>query len=90
MSTHLFRLLAEATLAEKLFDALTVTIVGMGIVFVSLWFIGEIFTLLHRLIEPREPASAGEDDAQFAARTEGAASNGVNAHLVPILIAAAG
>jgi len=89
MSTHLCRLLAAATLAETLFDALPVTIVGIGIVFVSLRYLSDIFALLHRMFGPGEPANSGEDDAQFAARREGKASTVVDAHLVPILIAAA-
>jgi Na+-transporting methylmalonyl-CoA/oxaloacetate decarboxylase gamma subunit len=86
MSSPLLTLFAEATFEEKLFDALTVTIVGMGTVFVSLWIIGELFTLLHRAIEPRESTETAEETEPNAAT---ASASGVDAHLVPILIAAA-
>jgi Na+-transporting methylmalonyl-CoA/oxaloacetate decarboxylase gamma subunit len=86
MPTHFQFLFAKATLVEKLLDALTVTVVGMGTVFVSLWIIGEIFTLLHRIIEERVSTGKEEEAANGAAR---ASASGVDAHLVPILIAAA-
>jgi Na+-transporting methylmalonyl-CoA/oxaloacetate decarboxylase gamma subunit len=86
MTSPLLTLLAEATFKEKLFDALTVSIVGMGTVFVSLWIIGELFTLLHRVIEASESRATREEaDVSTAA----VSASGVDAHLVPILIAAA-
>jgi Na+-transporting methylmalonyl-CoA/oxaloacetate decarboxylase gamma subunit len=89
MTTHLFQLLAAMTLGEKIVDALTVTTVGMGTVFVSLWLIGELFTLLHRYFERRERGSTDESDAQPGEAAQAAAASGIDAHLVPILIAAA-
>jgi Na+-transporting methylmalonyl-CoA/oxaloacetate decarboxylase gamma subunit len=89
MTTQLFQLLAAMTLGEKLLDAVTVTIVGMGTVFVSLWLIGEVFTLLHRFFERRERGSSDDPDAQLGKATQAAAASGIDAHLVPILIAAA-
>lgn len=86
MSTHFFLLLAKATLVEKLFDALTVAVVGMGTVFVSLWIIGELFTLLHRVIEAKESRETGEETEVGTAADS---ASGLDAHLVPILIAAA-
>ena len=73
MHFPLFILLAEMTLAEKLRDALTVTIVGMGTVFVSLYLMGELFTLLHRYFHGRaesdepEPAPHGKKSARTPA-----------------------
>jgi Na+-transporting methylmalonyl-CoA/oxaloacetate decarboxylase gamma subunit len=48
-----FNFLAEMTFEEKMVDAVTVTIVGMGIVFVSLFVMGEIFKLLGQLLIPK-------------------------------------
>lgn len=39
----------EPTFSEKLFDSITVTLVGMGIVFLALLTMGEIFKLLGNL-----------------------------------------
>ena len=76
--------LAEMTLSEKLVDATTVTLVGMGTVFVSLWVIGELFLLLHRWFESRE----GIATAQESPLAEEAAAM-VDAQLVPVIVAAA-
>jgi Na+-transporting methylmalonyl-CoA/oxaloacetate decarboxylase gamma subunit len=89
MTTHPFQLLAAMTLGEKLTDAFTVTIVGMGTVFVALWLIGEVFTLLHRFFERREGGSAKDPDVQTGDLVQAAAESGIDAHLVPILVAAA-
>ncbi|MEX2092850.1 MAG: OadG family transporter subunit, partial [Pirellulales bacterium] len=66
MSTIPISVFAVMTLAEKLADAAAVTIVGMGTVFVSLYVIGEIFTLLHRYFHGR----ADSDDAEPAPITK--------------------
>ena len=42
--------LAAMSLDEKLLDATTLTIVGMGTVLVCLWLIGDIFNLLGRIV----------------------------------------
>jgi Na+-transporting methylmalonyl-CoA/oxaloacetate decarboxylase gamma subunit len=89
MTTQLFQLLAAMTLGEKLLDAVTVTIVGMGTVFVSLWLIGEVFTLLHRYFERRERGSSVDADAQPGETARAIAASGIDAHLVPVLVAAA-
>lgn len=81
-----FNLLAEMTLAEKLRDALTVTIVGMGTVFVSLYLMGELFTLLHRYFHGRAESDEPETSPAKSAR---ASQPTIDPHLIPVLVAAA-
>jgi len=79
--------LADMSLAERLRDALTLTIVGMGTVFVSLFLMGELFTLLHRYfhgkVERGGPEPASPDDAASATQSV------IDPHFLPILVAAA-
>lgn len=89
VTTHLAQLLAAMTLREKLLDALSVAIVGMGTVFVSLWLIGELFTLLHRLFAHKERNRAADSESESVETARMAAAGGTDAHLVPILVAAA-
>lgn len=77
-------LLAAMTFEEKMLDAVTVTIVGMGIVFVSLFVMGEIFKLLGRLLI-RE--AAPEPAPQPVPRAVPA--DAVDPNLVVVLAAAA-
>ncbi len=80
-------MLADMTLAEKLRDALTVAIVGMGTVFVSLYLMGELFTLLHRYFHGR----AGSDAPESAASPQAAQApeQKIDPYLIPVLVAAA-
>jgi Na+-transporting methylmalonyl-CoA/oxaloacetate decarboxylase gamma subunit len=89
MTAHLFNLLAAMTLGEKLFDALTVAIVGMGTVFVSLWLIGEVFTQLHRYFDRRERGSGDESSVSPSEQRQARTEDGINAALLPVIIAAA-
>ena len=77
--------LAEMTLSEKLVDATTVTLVGMGTVVVSLSVIGELFTLVHHLFASLE-AIATAQESQLADEKSAAI---VDAQLVPVIVAAA-
>jgi len=85
-----FNLLAEMTLAEKLVDALTVTVVGMGTVFVSLYIMGELFTLLHRYFHGH-PDSEVADPAMVASVAVPSAGEDPlsDPKLVAVLVAAA-
>jgi Na+-transporting methylmalonyl-CoA/oxaloacetate decarboxylase gamma subunit len=83
----LFFFLAEMTLAEKLRDALTVTIVGMGTVFVSLYLMGELFTLLHRYFHGR--AESDEPEPIPPTKAAQTAQPTIAPHLIPVLVAAA-
>ncbi len=87
MTMPLFQILAAMTLGEKLADAFTVAVVGMGTVFVALWLIGEVFTLLHRFFERREGGHAIESEAQSGDQAPAEVS-ATDSHLVPILVAA--
>ncbi len=55
MNTYFIPILAEMTFREKFIDATTMTVVGMGIVFLSLILMGEIFALLKRFMMTNEP-----------------------------------
>lgn len=88
MSDSSFSLLAQATLGEKMIDAITVTVVGMGIVMLSLWVMGEIFKLLGKLMigksdAPAEPAPVAKPSATSVP------ASGVDPKLIAILTAAA-
>lgn len=79
-----FNLLAAMTFEEKMLDAVTVTIVGMGIVFVSLFVMGEIFKLLgHLLIREEAPAPVPQPAPKSVP------ADGVDPNLVVVLAAAA-
>jgi Na+-transporting methylmalonyl-CoA/oxaloacetate decarboxylase gamma subunit len=80
-----FVYLADMTLAERLRDALTVTIVGMGTVFVSLYLMGELFTLLHRYFHGK--AARGEPETTDIVTS--AAQPTSDPHLVHVIVAAA-
>ena len=75
--------LAAMSLDEKLLDATTLTIVGMGTVLVCLWLIGDIFNLLGRLFSSTPPV------AKHAVGDGVVAASGIDAHLIPIITAAA-
>jgi Na+-transporting methylmalonyl-CoA/oxaloacetate decarboxylase gamma subunit len=77
-------LLAAMSLNEKLLDATTLTIVGMGTVLVCLWLIGDIFNLLRRMFGGVPPAAAVKSAAHSVE-----APTGIEAHLIPIITAAA-
>ena len=87
MHIPLFNLLAEMTLAEKMRDALTVTIVGMGTVFVSLYLMGELFTLLHRCFHGR--AESDEPEPASQAKSARTPEPVIDPRLIPVLVAAA-
>ena len=91
MHFPLFILLAEMTLAEKVRDALAVTIVGMGTVFVSLYLMGELFALLHRYFHGRAASDEPElaSQAKSARTPEPALDPRLNPVLIPVLVAAA-
>jgi Na+-transporting methylmalonyl-CoA/oxaloacetate decarboxylase gamma subunit len=80
-------LLADMTLAEKLRDAITVTVVGMGTVFVSLYLMGELFMLLHRYFHGK--VESGEPEPAPSAKSAHAAQPVIDPHLIPVLVAAA-
>jgi Na+-transporting methylmalonyl-CoA/oxaloacetate decarboxylase gamma subunit len=82
-----FNLLAAMTLAEKLRDALAVTIVGMGTVFVSLYLIGELFTLLHRYFHRK--VASGEPEPASPTKATHSVQPMNDPHLIPVLVAAA-
>ena len=82
-----FNFLAAMTFEEKMLDAVTVTIVGMGIVFVSLFVMGEIFKLLGSLLIPKpvpEEAVAAPPVTQPGTQT-----GGIDPKLLVVLSAAA-
>lgn len=76
-------LFGAMTLGEKLLDAATLTIVGMGTVLVCLWLIGEIFNLLRRALTPPPLA------AQEAVAAPAVAAAEFDAELIPVIAAAA-
>ncbi len=79
-----FNLLAEMTLGEKMLDAITVTIVGMGIVVVSLLVMGELFKLLGDWLIKPVPAEEPKPPAIPANQ-----SDRIDPHLIVVLSAAA-
>jgi hypothetical protein len=81
-------LLASMTLAEKLVDAATVTIVGMGTVLLSLFLVGEIFAWLHHFFHGGDQCE-GEETLDATDSIRPASCDEVPSHLIPILIAAA-
>jgi sodium pump decarboxylase gamma subunit len=82
-------LLGAMTLQEKLVDAVTVTIVGMGIVIVSLLIMGEIFKLLGYLLIHEEKPQAAAQPAAVAASASSSSSKDEQARLIAVLAAAA-
>jgi Na+-transporting methylmalonyl-CoA/oxaloacetate decarboxylase gamma subunit len=84
MFVPLTTVLAEMTLSEKLLDAATLTIVGMGTVFLCLWLMGEIFDVLRKMFNPT-PVSA---QPKVSAPAKIAAPK-PEAHLIPLITAAA-
>lgn len=76
--------LAAMSLDEKLLDATTLTIVGMGTVLVCLWLIGDIFNLLRRMFSHTPPGAA-----KPAVGDGVVVASGIDAHLIPIITAAA-
>lgn len=84
-------LLGAMTLQEKLVDAVTVTIVGMGIVVVSLVIMGEIFKLLGFLLireAKPQPETESAPVAKSVAKSS-AESKQEQARLIAVLSAAA-
>jgi Na+-transporting methylmalonyl-CoA/oxaloacetate decarboxylase gamma subunit len=89
--------MAEMTFREKLIDATTMTVVGMGIVFLSLALMGEIFVLLKRLMTrdgfKTEPVAAPKVVSPVAPEPSGvvdaSGSSDVDPKLLAILTAAA-
>lgn len=84
MFTAFANSLAAMSFNDKLLDATTLTIVGMGTVFVCLWLIGDIFNLLRKLFSPKVPA-----ERHAEAASSPAAAQRIDAHLIPIITAAA-
>jgi Na+-transporting methylmalonyl-CoA/oxaloacetate decarboxylase gamma subunit len=84
---HLF---AGMSLDEKLLDATTLTIVGMGTVLVCLWLIGDIFNVMRKMFGPKAAAApAAAASAAAPAKPQAAGVPGIEAHLVPLITAAA-
>jgi Na+-transporting methylmalonyl-CoA/oxaloacetate decarboxylase gamma subunit len=86
MSGICFNLLAAMTLQEKMIDAVTVTVVGMGIVIVALLVMGEIFKLLGRLLMPKEAPAEPVSSPSVPAP---APAGGIDPKLIVVLSAAA-
>lgn len=84
MFTPMVYSLAAMSLDEKLLDATTLTIVGMGTVLVCLWLIGDIFNFLRRMFSGAPPAAAKHTEG-----AGGEAAAGIDAHLIPLITAAA-
>jgi glutaconyl-CoA/methylmalonyl-CoA decarboxylase subunit delta len=82
-------LLAEMTLREKLVDAMTVTIVGMGIVFASLFLMGELFVLIGRLLGAIDNAASAGGDTAEQRTPDKPQSDPVDPKLIAVLTAAA-
>lgn len=88
MTDFSFNLLAQASLGEKMIDAITVTVVGMGIVMLSLWVMGEIFKLLGRfLLGTKAPAPVAAPAKASAPASHPA--SGIDPKLIAVLTAAA-
>jgi Na+-transporting methylmalonyl-CoA/oxaloacetate decarboxylase gamma subunit len=81
-------LLAAMTLGEKLLDACTLAVVGMGTVFLSLWVIGEIFALLQSFFVRRDERGAAVSEAQAIDIKQELSLHPDPDHLIPILVAA--
>jgi hypothetical protein len=75
---------AAMSLNEKLLDATTLAIVGMGTVLVCLWLIGDIFALLRRAFGGAPPVNVAHGDSA----PHGSAP-AIDAHLIPLITAAA-
>lgn len=85
MHEPLASLFAALSLDQKLLDATTLTIVGMGTVLVCLWLIGDIFTVLGRVLGGEPPA----DDVASASPTTPTPAPTIDAHLTAVIAAAA-
>lgn len=82
-------LLAATTLAETVADPRTWIVVGVGLALVSLWLVARFLAQKQGSLERNARREPADSAAQGTAISQASSAGSIDAHLIPILVAAA-